>query len=541
MSFPVSLSSRTSLLALGLVALAGCLASGSEDEAANQDESALAGAACVVTYDYTNQWAGGFQTNVTIKNQTSAAYNGWNLKFSFAGNQQIQSSWNGKASQSGAAVSVTNETYNGSVAPGGEASFGFVASGDPGAKPTSFSVNGVKCNESSSSSSGGTTTSTSTSSSGAGGAGTTSSSTTTSGAGGSSGTGGSTGVSGFLHTSGGKIVDAGGNQVRLTGINWFGLETANYAPHGLWSQSMDWMLDTIKTLGYNTIRLPFCSQLFDAGSAPTGIDFAKNPDLVGKSGLEIMDKVIAGAKKRGLKVFLDRHRPDSGAQSELWYTAQYSETRWINDWKMLAQRYKDNTTVVGMDLHNEPHGTATWGTGNMQTDWQLAAERAGNAILSVNPNVLIIVEGVEKVGSDSYWWGGNLSAAGAHPVRLSVPNQLVYSPHDYPASVFAQPYFSDPSYPANLAGVWDKHWGYLAKQGTTPVLVGEFGTKLETQSDKQWLSSLVSYIKNDKFSFTYWCLNADSGDTGGILKDDWSSIQTEKQSIIQPALAPLIP
>src|SRR4029079_998853 len=114
-----------------------------------------------------------------------------------------------------------------------------------------------------------------------------------------------------------------------------------------------------------------------AGSTPNGIDFGKNADLVGLNGLQIMDKLIEGAGKRGLKVVLHRHRPDSGAQSELWYTGAYPETRWISDWKMLATRYKGNTTVVGFDLHNEPHGTATWGTDVTSTDWRLAAERAG--------------------------------------------------------------------------------------------------------------------------------------------------------------------
>ena len=37
---------------------------------------------------------------------------------------------------------------------------------------------------------------------------------------------------------------------------------------------------------------------------------------------------------------------------------------------------------VSTDLHNEPHGPATWGDGNTANDWRLAAERAGNAILA---------------------------------------------------------------------------------------------------------------------------------------------------------------
>ncbi len=205
---------------------------------------------------------------------------------------------------------------------------------------------------------------------------------------------------GRFRVDGGRILDAAGNPVRFTGINWFGLETPNFAPHGLWMRSMDSMLDQVAALGFNVLRVPFSSQLFDAGSTPNGIDFSQNADLMGKSGLEIMDTLIEKAAARGLRIILDRHRPGADSQSELWYTAAYGEERWIADWVMLAGRYRDNPAVIAFDLHNEPHGAATWGDGSMTTDWRAAAARAGDAILAVNPDVLIIVEGVEAGGSD---------------------------------------------------------------------------------------------------------------------------------------------
>jgi endoglucanase len=348
-------------------------------------------------------------------------------------------------------------------------------------------------------------------------------------------------MSGFLHTQGSKIVDDTGKTVRITGINWFGFETSNHAPHGLWSRSMGALLDVIKNLGYNTIRLPYANDLFDAGSTPNGIDFGQNPDLQGKNGLQIMDILVDGAKARGLKILLDRHRPDSNGQSPLWYTAGTSEQRWLDDWKMLAQHYKGNDTIIGADLHNEPHAPATWGTGDASTDWRLAAQKAGNAILSVNPDWLIIVEGVDQAEGANYWWGGNLKGAAKAPVQLSATDKLVYSTHDYPSSVYGQPWFSDPNYPNNLPSVWDDRWGYLVKNNVAPVLIGEFGTKLQTASDKQWLSALASYIQQNGHSFTYWCLNPNSGDTGGILQDDWNTINQDKQQVIAPLLAPALP
>jgi endoglucanase len=344
------------------------------------------------------------------------------------------------------------------------------------------------------------------------------------------------------HTSGGQIVDANGQPVRMTGINWFGAETANYTPHGLWTRNYKDLLNQVKSLGYNTLRLPFSNQLFDAGSTPNSIDFNKNPDLAGLTGLGILDKIINYAGSIGLHVFLDRHRPDSGAQSELWYTDRYPESRWISDWRMLAQHYRGNTTVVGADLHNEPHGSACWGCGNQATDWRLAAERGGNAILSVNPDWLIIVEGIECFNGSCNWWGGNLQGAGSNPVRLNVANRLVYSPHDYATSVFPnQPWFTSPDFPNTLVPHWDLNWGYLEKNNAAPVLLGEFGTTLVDPKDRTWLSMLMQYLGKGTggIDFTFWTLNPNSGDTGGILNDDWTTVNTTKQGYLAPYLLPV--
>lgn len=348
----------------------------------------------------------------------------------------------------------------------------------------------------------------------------------------------------YYHTSGNKIVDSAGKPAVFNGLNWFGFETSNYSPHGLWTRSMDSMLDQAKAKGYNLIRLPYSNQMFDAGSQTNSIDPVTNPDLVGLTPIQVMDKLVEKAGARGMKIFLDRHRPGSGGQSNLWYTSAYSEERWISDWKMLAQRYLNNDTVIGADLHNEPHGEASWGTGVLATDWRLAAERAGNAILSVNPHWLIIVEGVDanvQGETGNYWWGGNLKGVKNNPVRLSVPNQLVYSAHDYGPGVADQPWFHDSSFPANMPAIWDSYWGYISKQNIAPVIMGEFGGRSVDSSTVEgvWQNKLVDYIKDNDLYWTYWSLNPNSGDTGGLLLDDWSTWNEPKQTMLSRIMKPL--
>ncbi len=265
-----------------------------------------------------------------------------------------------------------------------------------------------------------------------------------------------------------------------------------------------------------------------------------------------MDKIIDYAGSIGLKIILDQHRPDSGAPSGLWYTQQYSESRWLSDWVMLANHYQGNTAVIGADLHNEPHVPACWGCNKSQYDWRLAAEKAGNAILNVNPHWLIFVEGVEcfgrhgstnkqQKGTACGWWGGNLMGVAQYPVRLKVPNQLVYSPHDYPATVYQQPWFQAKNYPANLTSVWKKFWGYIPKQKIAPLWIGEFGSKLQTTSDQQWLKALVAYMGTgvQGLGWTFWSWNPDSGDTGGLVDDGtWSQVDTTKMAYLKPVLFP---
>ncbi|MHC5542836.1 glycoside hydrolase family 5 protein, partial [Singulisphaera rosea] len=160
----------------------------------------------------------------------------------------------------------------------------------------------------------------------------------------------------YFHTQGNQILDANNQAVKIAGVNWFGMETANYAPDGLWARNYQEMMDQMKQLGFNTIRLPFSDQLFDASSKPQGINYSLNPDLQGLNGLGIMDKIVAYAGQIGMRVFLDHHRSEAGAGAEgsgLWYTSAYPESRWISDWTMLAQHYAGNPTVIGGDLANE--------------------------------------------------------------------------------------------------------------------------------------------------------------------------------------------
>jgi O-glycosyl hydrolase len=104
-----------------------------------------AAAGCAVNYAVSSQWQGGFGANVTITN-LGDPLTSWTLTWSYSAGQTVTQAWNATVTQSGAAVTARNVSYNGAVATNGTASIGFNGSwtgSNPA--PNSFAVNGVTC------------------------------------------------------------------------------------------------------------------------------------------------------------------------------------------------------------------------------------------------------------------------------------------------------------------------------------------------------------------------------------------------------------
>jgi endoglucanase len=384
---------------------------------------------------------------------------------------------------------------------------------------------------------------------------------------------------GNWHTSGNQILDANGKEVRMAGINWYGFETPDYLVHGLWAQDYHTVLNTIKSLGYNVIRIPFSNEMVESNPVPTNYtDYADggpvNTQLVGQTALQDLDTIVSYAGSIGLRVILDNHRSEAGESNEangLWYTSAYPQANWIADWQTMATRYSasqftynGNPTVIGMDLRNEPHlsgtgsdtgscwtgDTATGGCPTTLTaqNWPVAAEAAGNAILAINPKLLIFVEGNDCYSGVCGWQGGNLIGVASHPVTLSTANQLVYSAHDYGPNLFQQAWFNSSTTPASLDAVWNQYWGYISAAGTAPVWLGEFGTdntstdieNTAAGSQGQWFESLVAYLgNNSKINWTYWALNGE--DTYDLLDGNYDAtpVSSLKQSELASIQFPL--
>ncbi|MBI3980840.1 cellulase family glycosylhydrolase [Candidatus Microgenomates bacterium] len=335
---------------------------------------------------------------------------------------------------------------------------------------------------------------------------------------------------GFWSTQGNKIVDQNGKEVIIRGVNWglevysekngFNLYGTNKNYHeGNPGPTYKEILNRIKNFGFNTIRFTYSNDHLKPDCVYKDGD-GKNPELNKLTCLEVIDKAIEYAGVLGLRIILDRHRTSLGLSGEnaLWYTSEVSEGKMIDDWKMLAKRYKNNPNIIGADLANEPnYHRSCWGCGNPSVDWRSAAERIGNAILSVNPNWLIFVEGLV---------GEELVDAGNYPVRLSRGNKLVYSVHIYPGVTHGL------TTPEEWITVWDQKFGYLVKNNIAPVLVGEYAPDyaMSDSSKEKWLGSFVNYLKEKNISATYWSWRFETSGNyvANLIKQDYLNVNSNR-------------
>ena len=377
----------------------------------------------------------------------------------------------------------------------------------------------------------------------------------------------------WLHAVGSRLYDKDGNEVWLTGANWFGFNCSENCVHYLWSADVDDVLSSVADRGINVIRFPIATELIvswmegtpnevSSVSANTDPAYTINPDFCEEDGktlknsMEIFDIIMQKCKKYGIKAFIDIHSPhtdNSGHNYNLWYgKAGVTTDVWIDSLVWLADKYKNDDTLLAFDLKNEPHGkgqegelAAKWDGSTDENNWAYAATRCAEAILDVNPNALILVEGVEQslknpdtgywgmpdslTDSPYYpaWWGGNFRGARDYPiVPKQGTSQIVYSPHDYGPSVYAQTWFDkDFTEQTLLDDYWYDTWAWINAEDVAPELIGEWGGHMEGDNLK-WMTLLRDYMIKNHINHTFWCLNTNSGDTGGL----WESLGFQQGS-----------
>jgi endoglucanase len=341
-----------------------------------------------------------------------------------------------------------------------------------------------------------------------------------------------------LHTSGHDILDTAGHRVRLTSVNWYGFDQRDFVVGGLDHAPLAAIVKEIVDLGVNSVRLPWANETLEHDPLVPDYAVKANPQFKDRHAMEVMDAVVRALADAHIMVVLDNHvsRADWCCSETdgngLWYNAEYPESRWLTDWQTIVRRYKSERWVVGADLRNELRNHAAWGGTDPKLDWHAAAERGGNAVLTANPRLLIIVEGPE--------YSTNFAGFDKLPVRLKIADRLVYSPHAY--NIANHPFGSYDE----LKQLYDARAGFLLHtEPGVPLWVGEFGTcqTLDCGANSDWFVMYIRYMKKNDLAWSYWALNGTQS-TGASRKYDtvegYGLLSPDYQHIAAPKLVELL-
>jgi len=226
---------------------------------------------------------------------------------------------------------------------------------------------------------------------------------------------------GFLHRQDKKIVNGNGQEILLKGIGLGGwLLQEGYMLHTSQFANAQWQIrakildlvgeantelfyqtyrnnyirksdiDSIKSWGFNSIRLPFHYNLFATNT---------NPPTFLNQGFEIVDSLLDWCEQNQIYLILDMHGAPGGQSAEpisdynpanpsLWQSEQ-NKTLTVQIWRKIAERYKDEVWIGGYDLLNEP----AWNLPSNNQPLRDLYIRITDTIRAVDNNHLLFIEG----------------------------------------------------------------------------------------------------------------------------------------------------
>ncbi len=289
-------------------------------------------------------------------------------------------------------------------------------------------------------------------------------------------------------TQAGRIYDPGAQEIQIRGVSHYGFNATILQPQYLWAMGWKQQIAQIKSLGFNSIRVPFVPDTL-YNKTPVNqlsyIDANLNPELIGKTPLDVLDLWMAEANRQGMYILLDFHSVSMVRQYPTWFVSNpadfnliynkqaYTKENWLRDLAFVAKRYAGLAYFFGIDIYNEPNGTVRWSVGDANVTnpiyyWKAAAESASAAVLAANPNLLIFVQGIngnyDNIENSNIPtnWGENFQPQAYQPLNIPY-DKLVLTPHTYGPDVFVKSSFSDPTFPANLPAHWNTLFGQFSQ------------------------------------------------------------------------------
>ncbi|KAF8379617.1 hypothetical protein HHK36_029058 [Tetracentron sinense] len=362
---------------------------------------------------------------------------------------------------------------------------------------------------------------------------------------------GSLGDSLPLATSTRWIVDAAsGHRVKLSCVNWAAHMQAMVA-EGLDKRPLKEIAARVASLGFNCVRLTWATFMFTRKhyanitvaqsldslglrEASTGI--AENDHwLLNLTLVEAYEAVVNELGAQNLMVVLDNHvsKPQwccgnddgNGFFGDMYFDPE----EWLQGLTIVAKRFKGKPQVVGMSMRNELRGPRQ----NKQ-DWYRYIQRGARKIHKANPNVLVIVSGLN--------YDTDLSFLGRKPLGIDLDNKLVYEAHWYSFSGQQGEWEVQPLnwVCANATRRIDERVGFVTQgENPVPLFVSEFGVDQRgvNQADNQFLSCFLAFATERDLDWAIWALqgsyylrNGQAGfeETYGVLDIGWDHPRNPK-------------
>jgi len=229
----------------------------------------------------------------------------------------------------------------------------------------------------------------------------------------------------------------------------------------------------IKQTGMNSIRLPFHYKLF---TDEDYMGLKSNQD-----GFARVDSIIKWCKAEGLYVILDMHDAPGGQTGDNiddsygypWlFESETSKQLFSEIWKKIADRYKNEPTVLGYDLLNEP--IATYFTNKEEINKLLVPvyKRGIEAIRSVDPNHIILLGGAQ--------WNSNFSMFD----EKAIDSNMLYTCHRYWCDTLQ----------SNLQDFID-----FRNKVNLPLYMGETG-----ENTDEWVGGFRRLMERNNMGWHFW-------------------------------------
>jgi len=247
-----------------------------------------------------------------------------------------------------------------------------------------------------------------------------------------------------------------------------------------WQHPLDWHVAQIKELNFTHVRVPFSYDYITKG------DFSK------------LDEFFEAVERHQLKVALDFHRLENTHQSAKPYTDKITFDMFLGAWRTILNRYHQRSVLEAVDIFNEYQS-------DNYVEWNNLARQIVSFIEKDFPNRFIYyVQGVS--------WGGNLQYVNLTDMLCS--HRIQYSIHKY--------WFSDKE-------PLEENWNISFGPFKPIVNVGEWGFMSNQPNQIVWASRFINWlVSKNIFDSYFWTWSFNSGDTGGILLEDCTTVDYVK-------------